>query len=133
MRGPVALLSGALALLTAPPAIAHEVTHAAVAVPWADKVYVRGVTRFHGAAVLFDWPDDVPWWAPVLASLAPFLAGCVGGVVALWLFVSSGLDPPTTAMRVAQWSIIAAWWSVFAIPSRADLATANDHIRGKNA
>lgn len=118
-------------LLTLPATLAHEAVHAAVGAPWARRIGIVVEPGTGAAHAQIDWRDGAHWIGPVLASLAPFLAGCIGGVAILAFWVGGGLDPPQSAVGIAKLTIVAMWWSVFAYPSRADLATARKHLTTK--
>lgn len=107
-----------------PSTVAHELTHAAVAYPWADSIDVR-VTRPAGEnAVYIDWREGVKRWQVAVASLAPFLMGIVALVGALVLWVAGGFSLPESGVGLAKLAIVAMWWVLYVIPSSDDVATA---------
>lgn len=118
------------ALLTLPATLAHEIAHALAGKPWARRVAVVIDGDGYGAEAAIEWSDSAPWWAPLVASLAPLAAGLSTGVLAVSLWLAGGGDLPTGTGDLALWAIIATWWSVFAFPSRGDLAVARAAIGG---
>lgn len=94
-----------------PAAIAHEVAHAVVALPWAEEVSVSfdggGRARCH-----VSWAGDgPPGYASLLAAYAPLW---IGGVLALVLFVTLLSGP--LPQSLSDWLILStagAYWMVF--------------------
>ena len=60
-------------LITAPPTIAHELTHGVLALPWARQLVFVFEPDTASASVGVDWVDDAPTWAIVLAHFGPLL------------------------------------------------------------
>lgn len=107
-----------------PSTVAHELTHAVVAYPWADSIDVN-VTRPAGEnAVYIDWREGVARWQVAVASLAPFLMGIVALVAALVLWVTGGFSLPTSGVELAKMAVVAMWWALYMVPSPDDVATA---------
>lgn len=107
-----------------PSTVAHELTHAVVAWPWAKRVDVN-VTRPAGENyVAIDWRDGVTRWQVAVASLAPFLMGILALVAALILWVAGGFSLPESGVELAKMAIVAMWWVLYAVPSADDVATA---------
>lgn len=107
-----------------PSTVAHELTHAVVAWPWADRVDLT-VTRPAGEnSVHIDWREGVARWQVAVASLAPFLTGILALVGALVLWVAGGFALPESGVGLAKLAIVAMWWTLYVIPSPDDIATA---------
>jgi len=100
---------GALASL--PPALAHELAHALVALPWADSVSVE----FDGegrASCYVDWAsDDPPAYAALLAAYAPLWIGALLGLAGLGLLTTG--PTPQTLQGWLIVSVFGAYWTVF--------------------
>jgi len=110
------------ALLALPATLAHETTHAIASLPWASRLALVVEPRSGRATVRVEWHDSAGQWARRIAALAPFVAGVLAAVAgaALWM---AGAGPLNDA-GLLEWSIVAAWWTVFMLPSRPDVATA---------
>lgn len=107
-----------------PSAVAHELTHAAVAVAWAERMDIDLHPLAGGYGVNIQWRDDVERWQIALVSLAPFIAGMVALAVTLVLWVAGGAGLPTSGTGLAKLSIVAMWWVLYVVPSSADVGAA---------
>jgi len=111
------------ALLALPGTLAHELTHAIASLPWAQRLALVVEPRSGRAAVRVDWRETAGDRARALAALAPLAAGTVALIAAINLWVRGGL-PVLQSAGVLQWGLVAAWWSVYMVPSEADRETA---------
>jgi hypothetical protein len=107
--------------VSTPAMVLHELTHALVAQPWAE----RSAVVFDGAsaAVHIEWSDDPPAWGVTLAHLAPTLLGTLVGLIGL---VQLATSPPT---GLNQWLVagaIAAYWTIYVAPSGDDRTVRTD-------
>jgi len=121
-------LRAAAALLSTPPAAAHEALHWAAArtvgAPCGIEV---GLTDAQAHA----WTDlsDASAVAAAWVALAPTIIGwLLGGVVGAW-WVLAGGDVPATVVGWAKLSIAGIAWSIVAYPSAADRDVAWRHWR----
>ncbi|MWG35902.1 hypothetical protein [Halomarina oriensis] len=114
-------------LVTLPPAMAHEATHALVSKPWARRSRLANPLSVQVSWQVW-WADDTPAWAVVFAALAPMLVGIAVGIVAfLWVFAVGYV--PATAREWLLLSIVATWWGIYACPSGSDTRTARDALQ----
>jgi hypothetical protein len=123
-----AFAAGAWTAASTPPVVLHELTHALLAQPWAER---SGVV-FDGAdaALVVEWIDDPPVWGILLAHLGPLLIGLCAGSVGVWrLWVA----PPTSTAGWLLTGCIAAWWLVFTMPSADDRNPQADAERDSDA
>jgi len=103
-----------LVAVTAIPTAVHELVHAAVAAPAAERVIVEmdGL----GAETKIRWEDDVSRVWVYAAALGPSLLGMAVGAVCLYFVVATGWQPPQSlVMQLAAYAI-AAWWLIFTSP-----------------
>lgn len=114
LRRVAAGLSRAVSL---PPALAHELTHLLLSLPWADSAALQ-FEADGGAHLHVDWAEGAPAWGIWLAFRGPLLLGSVAGVAGLWQLASGGLpdDPSGTLLAAA----VAGWWIIYVVPSAAD-------------
>lgn len=118
-------LTPLLALLSLPPTLAHELTHAVVSLPWARELALVIEPRGAAASVYVDYYDSVPSWAVVAAHYAPLVIGSLLGAAAGAWWLLTAQQAPTTAVGWAKLSIaLSAWW-VYVTPSRADISPTN--------
>ena len=104
----------AIVIATAIPTALHELVHATLAAPAADRVLVE-MDGF-GAVTHIDWRDDVSTWWQLLVVFGPSLLGMAVGAVTLWIGLSTGWSPPESdVLRLAAFAI-AAWWLIFTSP-----------------
>lgn len=100
-----------------PAMLLHELTHYLLALPWSDESVV--VIGEGGQAVhAVDYRDDVPGWAPILASLGPTMLGALVGLIGLWRLVQT---PPGSINEWLLAGAIASYWVIYVAPSGADL------------
>jgi len=112
-----------IALLALPGTLAHELTHAIASLPWAQRLALVVEPRSGRAAVRVDWRETAGDRARAIAALAPLVGGTVALIAAINLWVRGGL-PVLQSAGVLQWGLVAAWWSVYMVPSEADRETA---------
>lgn len=116
------LLASVTALLTLPPRLAHEATHAVLTAPHADNWHVSvGATRGYASVIVDDWNTDAPRWGIVLAHLGPLICGIILGIAGLVWVAIAGYVPQDTEswLKVA---ILATYWGIYTTPSGGDLA-----------
>lgn len=107
-----------LALLTLPPTLLHEATHAVLAAPWASQLALVVDPVGVDAAVGIDWRPDVPTPAIVLAHYGPtVIGGLVGVAGAFWLAVAA---QPASARAWLLAGTLAVWWAIYMAPSPSD-------------
>lgn len=100
-----------------PATLLHELTHYLLALPWSDESVVvigEGGDALHAV----DYRDDVPAWAPIVASLGPTMLGSLVGVIGLYRLLNS---PPG---GLNEWLLVGgltAWWVIYVAPSGDDL------------
>jgi len=99
-----------------PAMILHELTHMALALPWADESAI--IVDETGPAHHVNWADDTPLWAVALTSLGPTLLGSLVGLVGLWRLLTA---PPASASDMLVAAAIAGYWVIYVAPSPADL------------
>lgn len=105
------------AVVTLPPAVLHEATHAVLAAPYARELAVVVEPAGARAMVGIDWREGVPGWAIWLAAYGPTVLGAmVGGVGAVWLVVGG----PASARTWLLSGVLAVWWAIYMYPSRED-------------
>lgn len=99
-----------VAICSLPAVALHELTHAAVAWPWADvSIEWRDVPWYFepGLRVTMEsWTSSTPTWAMLAAYLAPLLTGYVvaGVAVAIWISgVSVSVSPMTAGFIGVNW------------------------------
>jgi hypothetical protein len=108
-----------------PPALAHELTHLVLSLPWADSaalVFEGGHAGLH-----VDWRDSAPTWGIVLAAYGPLLVGTIIGGVGLATLVLGG------APELRWWpylGLLACWWAIYVTPSADDRRTAQTATAG---
>jgi hypothetical protein len=103
----VADLFGALVML--PAVLAHELTHAGVAAPWAE---VR-LDRLVPPRLELEYSAGTPVLVVVVANLAPTLIGLLALPVALDLVLGTSIPVLTYGLGV---------WALYTLPSADDLA-----------
>lgn len=117
-------------VITYPATLAHELTHAIAAKPWAERLEID-LNPFDGDyGVTVHWREDAPGKQVVMASIMPFVAGMVALAGALVMWVLDGFTLPTSGVGLAKLSIVAMWWVLYVVPSPADVNTA---INGGNS
>lgn len=126
MLGLLTRVNTALNAATYPPTLAHELTHAAAAWPWARRTELDHAP-WHGAAYCdVEWEADAPAWAIRVAAVAPTILGSAFALAVLsWIAVAGG-SLPATGQRQAAWLAVGAYWLVFWAPSTADLRALAD-------
>jgi len=99
-----------IALLSMPAIALHELTHAAVAWPWADvRIEWRDVPWYlePGLRVRMEsWDASTPTWAMLGAYVAPLLVGYVVAGIAVCVWVSGvvvSISLPTGVFLVINW------------------------------
>ena len=103
------LSNSLVAAASLPAALLHELSHALVALPWADAVAVQ-FDGSGGAACEVSW-EDPPDYAVLLAAYAPLWLGTVVGAIGLWSFVT-GPQPQS----LNDWLLsgaLAGYWVVY--------------------
>jgi hypothetical protein len=120
----VNLARATVALLTLPPTVAHELTHAVVSKPWADRQAIADPLSLRPTCQVW-WREGAPQSAVAFAALAPLILGVLVGLAAIaWVFVEGRV--PATAEDWLTTAVAAIWWGIYVSPSRSDLATALD-------
>jgi hypothetical protein len=113
-----------LTLLVALPAtLAHELLHAAAALPWAKRVQVDIRPRAGAAHARVRWADEVSQPVVAFSALAPAIAG----VLALWAAVWSGVFgalPPGSTADFALLAVVGGYAALTFGVSRQDIAEA---------
>jgi hypothetical protein len=111
---------------TWPAFLLHELAHAAVATPGAERVSVEDPVGTPSVRV--EWREDASGWLIVLSAYAPLLSGIVaGGLGVAWMLVS-GLPAPETARQWAVVGVGAIWYAIYVMPSPSDVRTAQEGI-----
>lgn len=110
------------ALASLLPALAHELTHAIAAAPWAERVTV-GVSLEDGDAVCgIDWREGAPAFAKRVAFLAPTLAGTAGAAYGAVYLAEHGLPGSPTGTLLFALAVVG--WLVYSFASARDLMEA---------
>jgi hypothetical protein len=104
------LLARVLALASLPAAIAHELAHAIVALPWAASVAVE-FDAGGGATCHVTWDGDPPGYAALAAAYAPLWVGLPVGLVGLWALATGPL--PTTLRGWLVVAVAGGYWTIF--------------------
>jgi hypothetical protein len=112
-------------LVTLPPAIAHELAHVLVVLPWAAQVGVVFDMTRADAEVRVNYRENTPRWAVTAAHYAPLVSGLVIGVLAVVWLLSASLAP-ATAQEWLWWAVLGVWWAIYTLPSAADRDTEVD-------
>jgi hypothetical protein len=115
----------AVVLLVLPARLAHELLHAAVALPWARRVQLDILPQRGDAVARVAWRGDPSRLVVALSALAPLLAGLIAAGAAAGMLLS-GAALPTTVTETALLAIAAAYIALVAQPSAADI----DQARG---
>jgi hypothetical protein len=108
------------AALILPAILLHEGLHAAVALPFAERVQIEIVPGDALAVHRVQWAADAGRVVRTVATLAPLLAGLVAVSAALWLGL---VGVPSTSSELALLAIGAVYWFA-AFFSPADLRRA---------
>jgi len=95
----------AIALL--PAILLHESLHAAVALPWAERVQIEIVPDDGLAVHRVQWRAGVGQVVRTTVALAPLLAGLIAALGAVWLGL---LGVPETSSDLALLAIGAVYW-----------------------
>lgn len=115
LRGALRVLA---AVVTLPPAVLHEATHAVLAAPWARELAVVVEPRTAQAFVGIDWRPNVPAWAVWMAHYGPLLVGSLVGLAgAGWLLAG---HHPGSARSWLLSGLLAVWWVIYTTPSQDD-------------
>lgn len=115
-----ATLKRLFGLATLLPALLHELTHALVAAPWAERVTVSIDPGGSGAVCGIEWRDDAPTLGQATAMIAPTLAGTTGAAIGgVWL-VEQGLPGSPTGLGL--YAVAVVGWAVYTGASARDLA-----------
>jgi hypothetical protein len=109
-------------VITLPPAIAHELAHLLVVLPWAAQVGVVFDMTNADAEVRVNYRDNTPQWAINAAHYAPVVSGAALALLAVWWLTTHSVAP-TTAQQYVWWSVLAVWWGIYTLPSGADRDT----------
>lgn len=112
-------------LITLPPAIAHELAHLVVVLPWAAQVGVVFDMTSADAEVRVNYRESTPQWAVTAAHYAPLVSGVVIGVLAVVWLLSASITP-ATAQEWLWWAVLAVWWAIYTLPSPLDRDTEVD-------
>lgn len=105
-------------IVTLPSTLAHEATHAAFAVPFADDVVLSIYPEVY---IGVDYQDDAPESWMQIVMLAPLTMGLVTGFVTLiWLAVSG--ERPS----LLSGGLIGLWWLHYTLSGLGDLAMQPD-------
>ena len=119
-----------LTLLVALPAtLAHELLHAAAALPWAERVQVDIQPRAGAAEARVRWAGDVSQAVVAFSALAPALAGLLALWAALWSGVL-GVLPPGSTSEFALLAVVAGYATLTFGVSRRDIAEARGETDG---
>lgn len=116
-----------LGFLTLPVRLLHELSHLAVALPWADDWQI--VVDADDAAARVSWAEDTPAWGVVLSALAPALLGLGVALSALAFVLSTGRPLPQSLMDALWWTLGVVGWALYTAPSPADCRSAAEVIR----
>jgi len=117
-------IRAAMALLTLPGFLLHELTHAVVAAPWARRVAVSLDLRTGHPRARIDWRCDDP---PKAASaIAPFAIGMAAMVGFFLLWVSAGMPMTSGVQQFAAVVVGIMQWIIYTTPSGEDLS----YVRG---
>ena len=109
-------------VVSLPPTMAHEATHALFARPFASRVTVANTLSAEPSCRVW-WAEETPAWAIALAALAPLLVGILVGLLGLsWIVLVRYV--PATAEGWLVASIATTWWGIYVTPSLSDLLTA---------
>lgn len=113
------MIRAAMALLTLPGYLLHELTHCLVAAPWADRIAVCMDLRTGHPSARIDWAGDDP---PKAASaVAPFFMGMAAMVGFLLLWLSAGAPINGGVTQFAAVVIGIMQWIIYTTPSGEDL------------
>jgi hypothetical protein len=98
-----------------PSTLAHEVTHAALAYPFADELALVIKPR---PAVVANW-GDAPRAAVKASHYGPFVGGVVMAIAAVvWMF-TGGRPPSTTNEWLTLVALVGAWY-IYMHPNEYD-------------
>lgn len=112
-------------LLALPAWFLHELTHAIVALPWAQRVGITFDVADQHPRAHIQWRDDES--APkAIAALAPFALGSASmlGLLALW--ISQGQPMSSSVELFAAGTVALMWWIIYTTPSAQDLSYLGD-------
>lgn len=120
----------AVVVSLAVPKLLHELTHAAVAAPFAERVVVE-IDVVGGAALLsadtkVRWRDGASRLRLATTALGPSILGVVVGGVTLWYAIATGWHPPQTMANRLAFFAVAAWWLIYTNPVE-DLSSLRRH------
>lgn len=119
-----------LTLLVALPAtLAHELLHAAAALPWAQQVRVDIHPRSGVASARVKWAGDVSQWVVAFSALAPAVAGLLALWAALWSGVF-GVLPPGSTTEFGLLAVVGGYAALTFGVSRRDIAEARGETDG---
>jgi len=124
------MLRSASRAARAPIEVLHELTHAAVASPWADdwQVVVGPQEATLSMHTVVEFDEDTPAWAEALAHLAPFLTGLLGALVA-GLMLMAGHGFGNSGWDLLVYSALGLAWALYTMPSSDDLAGARQALQ----
>lgn len=98
-----------------PATVAHELTHALVAVVLRCEVHT--VSLFGRPHVRYSAPQGRQDVAAVV-NIAPLVCGLLAALWATW----SGADADLAAASPIAWGVVTLWWVRYVIPSVDDVA-----------
>jgi len=102
------------------PKVLHELTHAVIAAPGADRVVVEidvvGGDDLPSGTAHIRWRDGVSNLWLYAAALGPSILGTVVGGVILWVLLTMGWDPPAGLVHQLAIFAGAAWWLIYTTP-----------------
>lgn len=110
-------------LVTLPPTMLHELTHAILSAPYAEQIGIvfENPDTSLGAECRVIYKDSAPRWAVVLGHLGPLIVGTLLTVVGVGWVVVSGFSAPETPIQWLKLSIAAVWYAIYLGPSLEDL------------
>lgn len=96
-------------LVMVPPALAHELTHAILAAPVAERSTVA--VNLHDGQAFCDikWAADAPRWAMLAAIYGPLLLGVALAAGAL-AYIGVTRTVPQSAWDWWVWATLGFWW-----------------------
>lgn len=103
-----------IVLVTALPTAVHELVHAAVAAPAAERVIVEmdGL----GAQTKIRWEDGASTYWVYASALGPSVIGLAVGGIVLAVVSGGGWQLPTSLVDQAAVAGLGAWWLIFTSP-----------------
>ena len=112
-------------IATLPSTLAHELTHAVVAMPYADDVFL---SVYPEVFIGVDYQDNAPRAAKVATAAAPLVSGAVMGTLTLAVLLATDVSPNFTTGV-----LLAFWWAHYTISSIGDFPLAERNSQGERA